>query len=225
MPVLANPRYEKFAQLLVGGMAAVDAHEAAGFRRNDSNAIRLKNRAEVAARVAELQQETANASELSREDLLRELEHIIKADQRLFYRPDGSLRPVHELDERLAAALAGMEVIGIADSKGGTDGKGLVITRKIKRFDKIRAIELYARITGRLKDVPGGGGGMTLEQLVLASMTIKGDVHLHVGGGASAPVAALAAPVLEAAVVAHTAASPPRSPAGPPAKPVIQVRK
>src|SRR5215472_32721 len=41
MPVLSNPRHERFAQLLAQGKSAVGAYEQAGYRRDDGNAVRL----------------------------------------------------------------------------------------------------------------------------------------------------------------------------------------
>jgi phage terminase small subunit len=37
MPVLKNPRHERFAQLLAIGRTAVDGYEEAGYKRNTGN--------------------------------------------------------------------------------------------------------------------------------------------------------------------------------------------
>jgi hypothetical protein len=57
MPVLTNPRHEKFAQLLAqlhGEMTVTDAHEQAGYKRNDGNASTLAKHPDVEARVKEI---------------------------------------------------------------------------------------------------------------------------------------------------------------------------
>lgn len=51
---LRNPKHEKLAQELAGGSADADAHEAAGYKRDDGNASRMCHRADVQARVQEL---------------------------------------------------------------------------------------------------------------------------------------------------------------------------
>lgn len=60
MPVLPNPRQEKFAQELAKGASVSDAYEKAGFKRHRQNASRLMSNDDVRARVDEL---TAAAAE------------------------------------------------------------------------------------------------------------------------------------------------------------------
>jgi phage terminase small subunit len=57
MSALSNHRRELFAQLLVQGFTAVDAHEKAGFRRNDGNASALSRHPEIEARIMEIKEE------------------------------------------------------------------------------------------------------------------------------------------------------------------------
>lgn len=54
MPMLDNPRWERFAQGLAAGKSASEAYVAAGYEANDGNASRLKGNEKVEARVAEL---------------------------------------------------------------------------------------------------------------------------------------------------------------------------
>jgi phage terminase small subunit len=58
MPLLKNPRRERFAQLLASGKTATDAHEQAGYRRSDSNASTLARTEEIRGRVEETNRET-----------------------------------------------------------------------------------------------------------------------------------------------------------------------
>ncbi len=74
MPVLKNPRHEKFAQALFAGKSAHEGYADAGYKPNDGNCIRLKGNERVQARLAELQAEAAKAAEVTTESLLRELE-------------------------------------------------------------------------------------------------------------------------------------------------------
>lgn len=54
MPVLTNPRHERFAQLKAAGMSATEAYEKAGFQPNDGNACKLANRPEILDRIKEI---------------------------------------------------------------------------------------------------------------------------------------------------------------------------
>ena len=74
MPVLPNPRHEKFAEQLAQGRTATEAYVLAGFKPSRRNASRLKSNEDVAARVCEIQQAGANSAEVSVASLLAELE-------------------------------------------------------------------------------------------------------------------------------------------------------
>jgi hypothetical protein len=55
MPVLENPRQEKFAQFLAMGKTRIEAHEMAGYTPNSGNATTLARQPHIKARLAELQ--------------------------------------------------------------------------------------------------------------------------------------------------------------------------
>jgi phage terminase small subunit len=57
MPCLKNPRRERFSQLLASGKTATDAHEEAGYRRDDGNSSRLSKSEEITGRVQEITNE------------------------------------------------------------------------------------------------------------------------------------------------------------------------
>jgi hypothetical protein len=71
---LRNARHEAFVQHLLEGKTALDAYEAAGFKRDDGNAARLRRNPKVEARLAELQAEIAGATKVTVESLIAELE-------------------------------------------------------------------------------------------------------------------------------------------------------
>ena len=54
MPILSNPRHERFAQELANGVSATEAYERAGFARNRVSAHRLKQKPNIRERVSEL---------------------------------------------------------------------------------------------------------------------------------------------------------------------------
>jgi hypothetical protein len=73
---LKNPRWERFVQGLLEGKSAVDAHEQAGFVRDDGNSARLSRNPAVRARLSELQEEIAAKVPLTIENLIDECEEI-----------------------------------------------------------------------------------------------------------------------------------------------------
>ena len=54
MPILENARHERFAQALTAGKTAVDAYEAAGYRRNRGHASTLRRNPKILQRVDEI---------------------------------------------------------------------------------------------------------------------------------------------------------------------------
>jgi hypothetical protein len=61
MPVLKNPRHERFAQFMAEGKTCVDAYQLAGFKRDDGNSSRLLSaRPEIQVTLQELTEELRN---------------------------------------------------------------------------------------------------------------------------------------------------------------------
>jgi phage terminase small subunit len=74
VPPLNNARHERFVQLLLHGENATDAHEQAGYVRDDGNATRLRANPKVQERLTELQAEVVKDTKITVESLLGELE-------------------------------------------------------------------------------------------------------------------------------------------------------
>jgi hypothetical protein len=65
MPVLSNPRHERFAQELAKGKTQAEAYAEAGYTPSEPNASRLTSNDKVAARVAEIQDRAAIRCEIT----------------------------------------------------------------------------------------------------------------------------------------------------------------
>lgn len=103
MPVLKNPRHEKFAQGLSRGLTADQAYQDAGFKANRGNAATLKQKQSIQDRVAELlewantveQKATERAIDklaITKERVLSELAKIGFADIRKAIKWQGHLQ-------------------------------------------------------------------------------------------------------------------------------------
>jgi len=75
---LRNARHEAFCRGLFENKSASDAFIAAGYKPSRHNAHRLSTKEHIQSRLAELQSEAAQASAVTVESLLRELEHARK---------------------------------------------------------------------------------------------------------------------------------------------------
>jgi hypothetical protein len=74
MPVLKNPRHERFSAFMAEGRSIVEAYAAAGYRRDDGNAVRLSKKPAIAGRVQELTGQIADrvaaTKQITREKLV-----------------------------------------------------------------------------------------------------------------------------------------------------------
>jgi hypothetical protein len=71
MPILANCRHEKFAQLVSAGMSASEAYRQSGGTGENAGSIstRLSAKGSIRQRIAEIRTENERKSEMSRQEL------------------------------------------------------------------------------------------------------------------------------------------------------------
>lgn len=74
MPILPNPRHERFAVALSEGRCACEAYETAGYKANRGNACRMKANENVQSRLRELMEANRKNSAITVESLADELE-------------------------------------------------------------------------------------------------------------------------------------------------------
>lgn len=101
----------------------------------------------IQARKLELDQKLENRFLISRERVLEEYARLAFSDIRGFYNEDGGLRSIAELDEQQAASLAGVESQQDYDYIEG-EKVPAGITKKIKIYDKVRALEGIRKMMG-----------------------------------------------------------------------------
>ncbi|MCT4654247.1 MAG: hypothetical protein N4A65_00395 [Cohaesibacter sp.] len=72
---MSNPKHEHFAQLIAEEkLCDLDAYTEAGFKRHRSSASRLRNDANIRARVQELKERASKRHDVTIESVLKELE-------------------------------------------------------------------------------------------------------------------------------------------------------
>lgn len=112
MPVLKNPRYERFAQELAKGAKADAAFVAAGFKSNRGNASRLNTNEEVRARVREILGVAAEETVCTIYDIARQLD-----EDRQFARELEAPGPA------ITATMGKAKVLGLISDKHEHTGK------------------------------------------------------------------------------------------------------
>lgn len=137
MPKLQNPKHERFAVQVAKGIPATKAYLAAypgAKTQPEASASRLSRNAKVAIRIAEIQKKAETESVLTLQEMLEYLTSVART-------------PIGEIDEKSPLAQSAEYDISTT-AKGKTQRR----TLKIKMPDKLRAIELAAKLKGLLKE-------------------------------------------------------------------------
>lgn len=148
-----TPKQEKFAQEVASGKSQADAYRAAFNcvkskpETVQANASRLMANSTVAARVSELRGMIADRLAISNERILREIARLALFDPRSLFNDDGTPKPINELDDDTAAAIAGLEVLEEFEGTG-KDRVFIGYTKKYKIADKNSALEKLAKHLG-----------------------------------------------------------------------------
>lgn len=123
---------------------ATQAAVRAGYSEKTASSIgaALLRKAPVAGRIAALQAERARRVAVSADQVLTELAKIAFADPRdlMEWGPDG-------VRLRDSASLSAEQAAGVAEVAEGSGG-----TLRLKKHDKVRALELIGRHLGMFKD-------------------------------------------------------------------------
>ncbi|RQQ19720.1 terminase small subunit [Burkholderia stagnalis] len=186
-----NPKQARFVDEYLRDLNATQAAKRAGYSEKAACQIgsRLLSNVKVQAAITAARERLAKKFEITRERVMLEYARLAFADPRAFFREDGTLKRVPELDDDTAAALAGFEVTEEFDGSG-EDRMQVGVTSKVKWSDKRAALDSISKVMGwsvdRVKaEVSGLDGGpidvkttvdmskLSIEQLrVLASIKI-----------------------------------------------------
>jgi phage terminase small subunit len=133
------------------------------------NASRLLTHANVRARIDQLRKECEKRTEVDTDRIIKEYARLAFLDIRKAFDADGNLKPIHDLDDDTAAAIAGLEVEEIREWAGDPEesledqphggalkrGRGKQTVgrlKKVKLSDKKGALDSLARIKGLFTD-------------------------------------------------------------------------
>lgn len=105
-------------------------------------------------------------AELYVEKLIHELRQIALVDIRQLYNGAGGLLPPHEWPDDIAKAVAGVDTF----EEFGAEGEKLGETKKVKLWDKLKAIELAGKNLSLFIDKTEVKHTVTLEDIVAGSI-------------------------------------------------------
>ncbi|WP_035350839.1 terminase small subunit [Edaphobacter aggregans] len=159
-----TPKQDRFvAEYIANGMNATRAAISAGYSAKTANeqGSRLLANVSVAAVVDAKKAKILGKLEITAEKVLQEIAKIAFLDPRKLFASDGSLIPIHELDDNTAASIAGLEVNEMFEGQG--DQKhAFGLCKKIKIADKGQNLERLGRYLKLFTDkteIAGKDGG------------------------------------------------------------------
>lgn len=160
-------KQEKFAQRYVETGNASEAYRLSYDATSMSDeaisveASRLQNNPKVSLRVDELQELARKRHEVTVDRVIAEYAKIAFLDIRKAFDDNGNLKPIHEIDDDTAAAIAGIESEAVFEGNG-RDRERVGTLKKIRLVDKKGALDSIARHLGMFVDkteVTGKDGG------------------------------------------------------------------
>ena len=151
MPRLSSDRQEAFARHYVSHWNAQQAGAAVGY--SPYTADRLVCEPEVRYRISELTDAMLKNADITAERVMLELARVGFSDIRKIVDASGRLLPLIELDDDIAASIAGIEVEhrmeqGLEVDLATGEMKRIatpVVTTKIKKSDKVAALNILAK--------------------------------------------------------------------------------
>lgn len=178
MPVLVNPKHERFAQEMAKGKSATDAYVLAGYKPNQPNAARLISNDMVKARVGEILGRAADKAEITIARVVTELGKIGFANMADYMKagPDGDpYLDFSKLSRDEAAALTEVTVEDFKDGRG--DDARDVRRVKFKLADKRAALvdigKHLGMFTDRIEHTGKAGGPIDFRAVEISFVQAK----------------------------------------------------
>jgi len=140
-----------FAQEYMVDLNGAQAAIRAGYSKGSaaSQASRLLTDANIQSYITERRKERAEKLEASADNVINEVVKLAFHDIRDMYDKKGNLKPIPELDDMTAATISSFKV---KLEKSGEDQYDII--QEYKRYDKLKALELLAKLIGLLDKDP-----------------------------------------------------------------------
>lgn len=156
----AEDRRQAFVEAyLSNGRNATDAALQAGYSKGGAakQGYRMSKDPVILSMIDRRRTEIAKKNELSTDEIMADMARALRFDPRKLYRQDGTLKPIHELDDDTALCLTGIEVVAMP----GEDGDTPLFVKKMKWESKATAREQALKVFGMFeKDNKQKSGAM-----------------------------------------------------------------
>lgn len=161
-----RPKQQRFVDEYLVDLNATRAAIRAGYSEKTAEQIgyQLLQKTSIAEAIQQAQKARAAKAGITADRVLEEVRRLALSDVRGLFDERGNLRPIRELSDEQAAAVASLEVV-IKNAQAG-DGHTDTV-HKIKVWDKPKALEMLmkylglfeeqARVSGTIELVWGSG--------------------------------------------------------------------
>jgi phage terminase small subunit len=139
---------ELFARAyLANGLNATEAATTIGLAKKSAHVEGSKylRKPKVQRLLAELSKQHAEKLDISADRILLQLARVAFFDIRKIFDDQGQLKPISDLDEDTAAAIAGLDHDHLFEYFGKGQRKHVGNTVKVRMADKIKALELLGK--------------------------------------------------------------------------------
>lgn len=154
-PPELKPKHQAFVDEFMVDRNATWAAIRAGYSQKTAYQIghELLHREDVGGEIQRRINAASARSQLTVERVQEEIARLAFADPRKFFDDAGNLKPIHELDDDAAATLASIENEELFEG-AGKDRERIGTLKKVKTWDKGRALELAAKHLGMVRETP-----------------------------------------------------------------------
>jgi phage terminase small subunit len=165
MPLTA--RQQRFVAEYLVDLNATAASVRAGYSAKTApqQGPRLLQHPTVAKEISAALERRSARLEIKADDVLRELLRLARVDIGEAFDDEGKLKPLKEIPEDVRRAISGIEVDELFDGHG-ENRMSIGVTRKLKFWDKTRALEMLGKHLKLFTDRIEVSGKLTLEQLL-----------------------------------------------------------
>lgn len=162
-PGTLTPKQRYFCEEYLVDLNATQAAIRAGYSEKTARQTGQENlsKPDIQAYIAEGMAKRSARTEITVDRVLKEFGRLAFLDIRKAFDEHGKLKPIHEIDDDTAAAIAGLEVEALYEGKGA-DREQVGHLHKIKLADKKGALDSIAKHLGMFIDrheVSGPDGG------------------------------------------------------------------
>lgn len=173
-----NQKQLIFCNEYLKGMSATQAAIKAGYSQKTARQMGAENLTKpvIKSYIAERQIFIEKEAELTREKLLDLYTNIATFDIRKLYRPDGTLIPIHELDDKTAAAICSIE-----HYEEIVRGKVKGHTKKVKILNALQAMDAIGKIIGAFEADNGQRAPVVNTNIDLSHLTVDELKELKYG--------------------------------------------